>query len=290
VRKTCVTGLFAAGIVLGQATGRQELAVADIEKMLAAQVPSDVIVLKVKQARATFNLSTDILALKNAGASADLLKVMISGETRSAAGAQEITIPDGAEVKLLLKNPLSSATAQPEQRIEFTASEAVAVRGVTVIEKGAPAVGHVTEAQPTKGFGRKGKLNFRIDTVQSTSGENIRLRSSKTATGSDSYGKAGVVTLLTGPSAHWSRAKTSKCLPGPSSPFISTAIAKCSSGVAGKNNNHERHFRHKWYDERSGRSTAFCASISLRWLVSQARSMQESMSTRGSLEPCTLEG
>jgi len=35
----------------------------------------------------------------------------------------------------------------------------------TVIEKGAPGVGHVTEAQPKKGFGRKGKLNFSIDTV-----------------------------------------------------------------------------------------------------------------------------
>jgi hypothetical protein len=78
--------------------------------MLAAQVPSDVIALKVKQAHATFNLSTaDILALKNAGASSDLLKAMISGETGIAAEAQEITIPDGTEVKLLLKNPLSSA-------------------------------------------------------------------------------------------------------------------------------------------------------------------------------------
>ena len=34
--------------------------------------------------------------------------------------------------------------------------------------------------------------------MQSVSGENIRLRSSKTATGSDSYGTAGVVTLLLG--------------------------------------------------------------------------------------------
>ena len=200
MKKTCAIGLLAAGIVLGQATGQQALSVADVEKMLAAQVPLEVIVLKVKQAHSTFNLSTaEILALKNAGASADLLKVMISGETGSAAEAEGITIPDGTEVKLLLKNPVSSATAQPEQRIEFTASEAVVVHGVTVIEKGAPAVGHVTEAQPAKGFGRKGKLNFSIDTVASTSGENIRLRSSKTATGSDSYGKAGVVTLLTGP-------------------------------------------------------------------------------------------
>ena len=200
MKKTCLSALFAAGILLGQATGQQELSVADVEKMLAAQVPSDVIVLKVKQAHARFNLSTaDILALKNAGASADLMKVMIAGETGSAAEAEGITIPDGTEVKLLLKNPVSSATAQPEQRLEFTASDHVVVHGVTVIEKGAPAVGHVTEAQPKKGFGRKGKLNFSIDTVQSISGENIRLRSSKTASGSDSYGTAGVVTLLTGP-------------------------------------------------------------------------------------------
>ena len=167
-------------------------------------MPSDVIVLKVKQAHSTFNLSTaDILALKKAGASADLLRAMMEpaglAESAGAIDKQEITIPDGTEVKLLLKNPLSSATAQPEQRVEFTASEAVVVHGVTMIEKGAPAVGHVTEAQPKKGFGRKGKLNFSIDTVQSVSGENIRLRSSKTATGSDSYGTAGVVTLLTGP-------------------------------------------------------------------------------------------
>jgi hypothetical protein len=56
--KTLVTGLFAAAILLAQATGQQELSVTDIEKMLAAQVPSDVIALKVKQAHATFNLST----------------------------------------------------------------------------------------------------------------------------------------------------------------------------------------------------------------------------------------
>ena len=119
---------------------------------------------------------------------------------------------------------------------------------MTVIEKGAPAVGHVTEAQPAKGFGRKGKLNFSIDTVQALSGENIRLRSSKTATGADSYGKAGVIGLLTGPFAALVKAKISKYRPGPSSPYTSTAIARCSSssrGVLGAGN-YERHFPHKW--------------------------------------------
>ena len=48
MKNTCVL-LFAAVILLGQATGQQELSVADVEKMLAAQVPSEVIVVKVKQ-------------------------------------------------------------------------------------------------------------------------------------------------------------------------------------------------------------------------------------------------
>jgi hypothetical protein len=202
MKKTLV-GLFVAGILLGQPTGQQELlSVGDVEKMLAAKVPSEVIALKVKQAHSPFNLSTtDILALEKAGASAELLKALMDPAGAPESAGAEITIPDGTEVKLLLKSPLSSATAQPEQRLEFTASEAVTIHGVTVIEKNAPAVGHVIEDQPAKGFGRKGKLNFSIDTVQSTSGENIRLRSSKAATGSDSYGKAGVIGLLAGPFA-----------------------------------------------------------------------------------------
>ena len=85
MKKTFVSALFAAGILLGQATGKQELSVADVENMLAAQVPPEVIVLKVKQAHTTFNLSTaDILALKKAGASADLLKAMFRRAPRKA--------------------------------------------------------------------------------------------------------------------------------------------------------------------------------------------------------------
>lgn len=122
--------------MLGQAALRQELSVADVETMLTAQVPSDVIVLKLEQAQRHIQSEHEgHLVLKNVGASADLLKFMISGETGSAAEAQEITIPDGTEVKLLLKNALSSATAQPELRIEFMASEAIVAHGVTVIEK-----------------------------------------------------------------------------------------------------------------------------------------------------------
>jgi hypothetical protein len=67
-------------------------------------------------------------------------------------------------------------------------------------------------------------------------------------------------------------------------------IAKCSSGVAGNNNNHERHFQPQVLRPKiRQRSADFCASVSLRWLVSGDRSTREFMSTRGFLERCTLE-
>jgi hypothetical protein len=184
------------------AFGQNELLFEDVQKMLAAQVPEEVIVLKVKQTGKPFNLSSDdIIALKKSGASDQLLKALLDPTSRAGNSAEmpAIVISDGTEVKLLLTNPLSSATAQPEQRIEFSVADTVVVRGLTVIEKGAPAAGHVTEVEARKSFGRKGKLLFSVDTVQAVSGENIRLRASKAASGTDSYGKAGVVTILIGP-------------------------------------------------------------------------------------------
>jgi hypothetical protein len=179
-----VFALFVAvALASGQATAHGDLSAADIERMLSAKVPADVIALKVKQAGKPFNLGAeDIIALKKAGTSDALLRLMLDPAGTSGGGSaaegHDLTIPDGTEVKLLLKNPLSSATAQSEQRIDFTASDAVVVHGVTVIEKGAPAVGHVTEVEARKSFGRKGKLAFTIDTVQAVSGEHVRLRAS----------------------------------------------------------------------------------------------------------------
>ena len=71
--------------------------------------------------------------------------------------------------------------------------------GVVVIEKGAPAWGKVIQAKPMKSFGRSGKLDFRIDYVKSVGGQNLNLRSTREIKGDDSYGKAGVVTLLASP-------------------------------------------------------------------------------------------
>ena len=68
-----------------------------------------------------------------------------------------------------------------------------------MIRSGASGHGTVIAAQHRKGFGRRGKLDFTLDTIEAVNGQMIPLRVSKSLRGQDKYGKAGVVTLLVGP-------------------------------------------------------------------------------------------
>jgi hypothetical protein len=194
----------------------------DVIKMVAAGLSSDVIATSIRQAaRRSFDLSVDgLVALKTAGVPDPIIRLMQSPEARleptvvaapAAAMAvapapvkvpekpAAVTLRDGTEVKLRLRKAMSSADAHLEDRVEFETDEDITVDNLVVIAKGAPAVGKVTEAQPKKSFGRQGKLNFTIDTVRAVDGQPVRLRATKEAKGGDSYGKAGVVTILAGP-------------------------------------------------------------------------------------------
>jgi hypothetical protein len=182
------------------AFGQKKLLFEDVQKMLAAQVPEEVIVLKVKQTGKPFNLSSDeIIALKKSGASDQLLKALLDPTSRAGEQCRDAGNGDPGwyRGKAAVDEPavIGDRSTGAAHRVE----RKVVVAGLTLIGKGAPAAGHVTEVEARKSFGRKGKLLFSVDTVQAVSGENIRLRASKTASGTDSYGKAGVVTILTGP-------------------------------------------------------------------------------------------
>jgi hypothetical protein len=56
-------------------------------------------------------------------------------------------------------------------------AEDLVVNGRTVVNKGAPAVGAVTEAEPRGRMGKAGKLNVSVSSVQLADGEKLPLRS-----------------------------------------------------------------------------------------------------------------
>lgn len=91
--------------------------------------------------------------------------------------AQELLLPNQTPVHLKLGRELSSATAHVGEEVNFEVSQDVVVDGRTIISKGAPAVGAVTEAEPKKRMGKAGKLNVSVASVMLANNEKIALRS-----------------------------------------------------------------------------------------------------------------
>jgi len=186
---------------------------ADVIKMVTATLSDDLIINSIRQApKRNFDFSVDgLVALKLAKVSDAVIRVMQSPDAipepikpavalpPPPPATKEVMVQDGTEVKLRLLKAISSATARVDDRVELEAVEDLVVQDLVIVRKGAVATGKVIEALEKKSFGRQGKLNFSIDYVKAVDGQNVRLRATKETKGGDSYGKAGVVTLLAGP-------------------------------------------------------------------------------------------
>lgn len=110
-----------------------------------------------------------------------------------------IRIPDATAIRLVVTEPLSSATNEVDDPVRFEVTEDVKVGDVVVVPKGSTAVGHVVEVEPKRRLGRAGKLNFSIDHVKAFDGSNVRLRASSTRKGDDRTGTVIVGTVLLSP-------------------------------------------------------------------------------------------
>jgi len=90
---------------------------------------------------------------------------------------REIILVRQTPVHLRLGRELSSATAHVGDEVNFEVSQDVIVGGITVIAKGAPGFGAVTEAEPKKRMGKAGKLNVAVNSVVLANNEKIVWRS-----------------------------------------------------------------------------------------------------------------
>ena len=198
------TLLLLSGAIEAAAT-KEKLSNEDTLKMVKAGLGPQIIIATIENQGGLFDVSPDgLVALKNAGVREEIIAALIKSASKAPAKAaspsgSEVTLADGTEVTLRLLRAVSSASAKVEERVDFEAANEVVADGVVVIKKGAPAWGKVIQAKRKKSFGRSGKLDFTIDYVKAVDGQNLNLRSTREIKGDDSYGKAGVVTLLAGP-------------------------------------------------------------------------------------------
>jgi hypothetical protein len=116
----------------------------------------------------------------------------MAATARLAPSPQEILVRNQTPVHLKLGRELSSATAHVGEEVNFEVTQDVVVGGLTIISKGAPAVGAVTEAEPKKRMGKAGKLNVSVASVLLANNEKIALRSFGADQPSDQKGGLGI--------------------------------------------------------------------------------------------------
>ena len=103
--------------------------------------------------------------------------------------AQEpLVLHDGTPLRLRLTRNLSSAEANTGDRVDFEVLEDVKVGDVTIVARGATALGTVTEAQAKRRMGRGGKLDVSIESVRLVDGEKAPLRAIKEGSGKGHVG------------------------------------------------------------------------------------------------------
>lgn len=210
-RRAAVIGLLGLlTAVCAPAAAQNVLTNADVIKMAGAGLSDTVVINSIESHIPAFDLSPEgLVELKKGKVSDAVVAAMQARMAKTSDSAAkgvsgsgnvtEVVIPDGTEVTVRLTKQISSADARLDDEVKFEAVDAVTVDGQVLIEKGAEAKGRVLLAQSKRSFGRKGKLDFSIDTVEAVDGQKIRLRYSREMRGEGRAGTAGVVTWLTGP-------------------------------------------------------------------------------------------
>lgn len=105
------------------------------------------------------------------------------GQQPAVSNQAPFVLQDGTPIKLRLSQTVSSADAHVNDRVEFEVLEDVMVDNVVVIQKGASALGTVTEAVPKRRMARGGKLEIVMDSVRMVDGQKVALRAVKDAKG-----------------------------------------------------------------------------------------------------------
>jgi hypothetical protein len=88
-----------------------------------------------------------------------------------------VTVPDGTEIAVRLEQPVSSATARREDRVQASVAESVRVDGRVIIPAGATIRGIVTNVEPARRPSNGGRLELAFDQVEMANGRRADIRS-----------------------------------------------------------------------------------------------------------------
>ncbi|MCU1299002.1 MAG: hypothetical protein JWO91_3280 [Acidobacteriaceae bacterium] len=118
--------------------------------------------------------------------------------TSQTASARTASLKQGTEVKLKLRDKLTSKTAVEGDPVNLILDQDLKVGGFTVARAGAVAVGTISHAGKAGMLGKPGDLGLRLEYLKADD-STIRLRGTQGKQGKGKEGTAVALTVLFGP-------------------------------------------------------------------------------------------
>ena len=104
--------------------------------------------------------------------------VLRGGPSTGTDVSRSVVVADGTPIKVQLFEPLYSKELKKNsarQGVQFEVAADVKVHGVTVVQRGALALGHFTRVEKAESRGRNGEVDFAFDSVTAMDGQNLPL-------------------------------------------------------------------------------------------------------------------
>jgi hypothetical protein len=130
------------------------------------------------------------------------------------AQAEELVVPDGAELSAVTTQEISSKTATEGDPVTLRLDDDLIVNKQIVVAKGTIVKGVIASAEKSGRMGKGGKLGLRIETTTAVDGQSIRLRASQGKQGDDKTATTIALIALFGVFGFLKKGSDAKIKPG----------------------------------------------------------------------------
>jgi hypothetical protein len=162
---------------------QEKLTNQNIIDLVKSGFANEIIIAKIKSSATAFDTSlTALQELRNNNIANEIIVIMVEANkpiTDKNSPKTEITVPDGTEIGVVLKNDLSSESAKAGDIVYFSVERDIIIDGITVVNKDALATGKIAVIRKAGYWGRRGKLGWVMVDVTTVSGAKIPIRFTK---------------------------------------------------------------------------------------------------------------
>lgn len=106
----------------------------------------------------------------------------------------QVTIPAGTSIAIRMQSSVSSATAQPGAHFDAVLDEPLVVKGRTVAQRGAPAVGRVVQARRSGRLHNSGYLQLTLVSIE-VKGKQVPVRASSVSAQGGAHKKRNLALI-----------------------------------------------------------------------------------------------